>query len=53
MTKVKIISDRFTMDVAKEVEDFLNATNGIQIIDISWFTIGTITVCAITYFEVK
>lgn len=52
MTKVKIISDRFTMDVADGVEKFLNSTNGIQILDISWFMAGCITVCAITYFEV-
>jgi hypothetical protein len=52
MTKVKVFSDLFTMDVANRVEEFLNKTNGIQILDISWFVVGKITVCAITYFEV-
>lgn len=52
MTKVEVISDLFTMDVAKRVEKFLNQTKGIQILDISWFMAGKITVCAITYFEV-
>lgn len=53
MTKVKVISDLFTTDVANRVEKFLNQTNGIQILDISWFVVGHITVCAITYFEVE
>lgn len=53
MTKVKVISDLFTMDVANRVEKFLNETNKIQILDISWFVVGKITVCTITYFEVE
>lgn len=50
--KVKVFSDMMTIDVSREVEDFLNATNGIQIIDISWFVKGHTTVCILTYFEV-
>lgn len=53
MTKVKIISDHFTTDVADRVEKFLNSTNGIHILDISWFVVGRITVCTITYFTVE
>ena len=53
MTKVKVISDLFTMNVANQVASFLNITKGIQILDISWFVVGKITVCAITYFEVE
>lgn len=52
MARVKVFSDGMTLDVAKEVEKFLNSTNGIQILDISWFMVGRITVCVITYFEV-
>lgn len=52
MTKVKVISDLYTMNVASQVASFLNITKGIQILDISWFVIGRMTVCAITYFEV-
>jgi hypothetical protein len=51
MTNVKVFSDMITTDVAKEVEDFLNATNGIQILDISWFAKSHATVCVIIYFE--
>jgi len=50
--KVKVFSDVMTIDVTREVEEFLNATNGIQILDISWFVKGKVTVCIITYFEV-
>lgn len=53
MTKVKVIFDHFTTEVAERVEEFLNQTNGIQILDISWFAVGYKTVCAITYFEVE
>lgn len=52
MTKVKVFGDKFTIDVAGEVASFLNITKGIQILDISWFVKGTITMCVITYFEV-
>jgi hypothetical protein len=53
MTKVKLIYDCFVTDVADRVEEFLNQTKGIQILDISWFAVGYKTVCAITYFEVE
>lgn len=52
MTKVKMFSDDFTVDVADDVASFLNITKGIQILDISWFVKGAKTVCVITYFEV-
>lgn len=52
MTKVKVFSDQMTIDVAGEVASFLNITKGIQILDISWFVKGHVTVCIITYFEV-
>lgn len=50
--KVKVFGDTITLDVAKEVEEFLNATTGIQILDISWFAKRGQTICIITYFEV-
>lgn len=53
MFRVKVCSDQMTMDVANEVARFLNCTKGIQILDISWFMVGRVTVCAITYFEVE
>lgn len=52
MTRVKMFSDKFSIDVAGEVASFLNITKGIQILDISWFVKGQITICMITYFEV-
>jgi len=53
MAKVKLIYDPFMTEVADRVEEFLNQTKGIQILDISWFTTGHKTVCAITYFVVE
>lgn len=52
MTKVKVFSDKFTIDVAAEVASFLNITKGIQILDISWLVKGAMTMCIVTYFEV-
>jgi hypothetical protein len=52
MTKVKVFSDQMTIDVAGEVASFLNITQGIQILDISWIVKGRMTICILTYFEV-
>lgn len=50
--KVKVFADTFARDVAEEVEEFLNATKGIQILDISWIARKDQILCIITYFEV-
>lgn len=52
MTHVKLFSDTITVDVTHKVEEFLNNTNGIQILDISWIVKSRVTMCIITYFEV-
>ena len=52
MTRVKIFSDVVATDVTREVEDFINKNNEIQILYINWFVKGHETVCIITYFEV-
>lgn len=52
MTKVKVFSDEYTINVASDVASFLNITKGIQILDISWIVKYKMTLCIITYFEV-
>lgn len=50
--KVKTFAD-FTLDTLKEsVETFLNSLKGVQIVDITWFSVKSMIVCAITYFTV-
>lgn len=50
--KVKVFKNRVLYSVKWGVEDFLNNTKEIQIIDITWIHADSYWHCIITYFEV-
>lgn len=49
---VKVFKGRVLYGVKWDVEEFLNKTKGIQILDISWIHADSYWHCIITYFEV-
>lgn len=53
MSKLRIFKDRVLVKIKWDVEDFLNETKGIQILDISWVHADSYWHCIITYFEVE
>lgn len=53
MAKVKLFCSRNLVDIRYQVESFLNETNGIQILDITWTHANSHWHCIITYFEVE
>lgn len=50
--KVKFFKNRILYSVKWAVEEFLNKTEGIQILDITWIHADSYWHCIITYFEV-
>lgn len=49
---VKVFKDRLLSCITYGVENFLNETKGIQILDITWIHVDSYWHCIITYFEV-
>lgn len=52
MSKVKLFCSRNLVEIRNQVETFLNETNGIQILDITWVHANSHWNCIITYFIV-